>query len=83
MTDFEVMDKMAGESMDICMCPDVIDVNKGKKNGKVTFGVPVAVAEKILNSMTRDLTTRDDEVYYVAMYVVNKKQFDKIKKDNP
>jgi hypothetical protein len=78
MTDFEIMDKMAEQSMDITMCPDIVSCDKNKKGGTVKFGLPSPAFEKVINS----LANVGREEYYVAMYIINKKQFDKIKAES-
>lgn len=78
LTDFEVFDKMATDGADISMCPDVISADKVRKGGKITFGVPLDIFEKVMGSMSATVTGKGEQ-YYTIMYVVNKKQFDKLK----
>jgi hypothetical protein len=35
----------------VILCPDIIDVNSGKKNGTVRVGVPTEVAQELINGM--------------------------------
>lgn len=74
LTDFQIMDKMASENMDISMCPDLISADKAKQGGKLTFGVPSEAFYKVINSMAGS-----GEKYYVVVYIINQKQFEQIK----
>lgn len=71
MNDLEKMSKMAKENMDISMTGTVLSADKVKQGGKITFGVDDVTFNKIINQMATGETT-----HYVAMYVINKKQFD-------
>jgi len=75
MTDFEVMDIMASENKDIRMNGNVIEAKKAKGGGRITFGVDENTFNLIINQMVLGKTT----THYVAIYVVNKQQFDEIK----
>lgn len=77
MTDFEVMDKMAAADMDITTCGDITESKVAKGGGKVTIGVPEKIHHIIANQLVFGQTT-----HYVALYIVNKEQFDKIKNGN-
>lgn len=75
MNDFEVMSKMSQDGLDIMMCPDIITETKtAKGGGKVTVGVPAEVHHLIANQLFSGNAT-----HYVALYIVNKEQFDAIK----
>jgi hypothetical protein len=78
MTDFEIMQEMGGKNMDIRMTGTVIGAQQVKAGGHITFGVDSATFQIIINQMATGETT-----HYVAMYVVNKEQFDKIKQQKP
>lgn len=65
---------MASENMDIALCPDLISADKVKGGGKLTFGVPDQAFYKVINSMAGS-----GEKYYAVVYIINKKQFEKIK----
>jgi hypothetical protein len=76
MTDMQVIDKMASENMDVRMCGNcnLISADKNKHGGKITFQTDAETFQLIVNQMVTGNNT-----HYVAMYVINKKQFDKIK----
>lgn len=75
-TDFQVMQIMSQENKDICMCPDMIEAKTIKGGGKIVMGVPHEALMKVCGSI---LGTSSEE-YHVLLYIVNKKQFDEIKK---
>lgn len=77
MTDFEVMQKMSKDNMDISMLPDIVEIKKNKQGGLITVGSPPEIIDKILRG-----TFLKSDKYYIAVYVINKEQFDSIK-DNP
>lgn len=76
MTDMQVIDKMASEEMDVRMCgnSNLISAVKNKHGGKITFQTDAGTFQLIVNQMVTGNNT-----HYVAMYVINKEQFDKIK----
>jgi hypothetical protein len=74
MTDFEAMDKMAAADMDITACADITESKVARGGGKVTIGVPKEIHYIIANQLISGNTT-----HYVALYIINKEQFDKIK----
>lgn len=69
-SDFQVMQEMSDKNLDIRMSSALIIVQSVKQGGLITMGVD-------------DKTLRDvainTENYYIALYVVDKKQFDQIK----
>jgi len=74
MNDLEKMSEMAKKDMDISLSTNVISADKVKQGGKITFGVDHDSFNKIISQMATGNTT-----HYVAMYVINKKQFDELK----
>jgi len=71
MTDFEAMSRMASENMDIRMSPYFVSaklIDKGRA-GHVTMGVDAQVIHDLAFG----------ENHMVALYVINKEQFNKVK----
>ncbi len=73
MTDFEVMQKMSQDEMDIRMSTTIVKVDMVKAGGHVTFGVDRNTFNDLLHMAA------GKKHYLIAMYVVNKEQFDNIK----
>lgn len=73
-TDFDVMNEMSANNMDISMCGDIVQSQVAKGGGKVTVGVPEKIHHIIANQLFTGNTT-----HYVALYIVNKEQFDKLR----
>lgn len=73
-TDMQVIDEMASKNMDVKMSGNVLKADKRKYGGEITFGVDHETFGQIINQMATGKNT-----HYVAMYVINKEQFDKIK----
>lgn len=71
MSDFEKMLKMSNANQDIRMTGNVIAADKVKQGGKITFGVDESTFNDIIAQIATGQIT-----HYVAMYVINKKQFD-------
>jgi hypothetical protein len=78
MTDMQIIDKMASENMDVRMCgnDNLVNAQKCAGGGKITIGVPEDTFQIIINQMASGETT-----HYVALYVINKEQFLKIKNE--
>lgn len=77
-SDFEVFDIMSKQNMDIACCIDQISFDRVKnKGGKVTFGVPEPHFTNLINQAATGDTT-----HYAIVYIVNKEQFNKIKKED-
>jgi len=74
MTDFEKMGIMSKEGKDIRMTSNVLAADKVKKGGKITFGVDADTFNVIINQMATG-----ERTHYVAMYVINKEEFESIK----
>jgi hypothetical protein len=76
MTDMHVIDKMASENMDVRMCgnENLRNAQLCKGGGLITIGVPADTYDIIANQMANGNNT-----HYVALYVINKEQFLKIK----
>lgn len=76
-SDFLVMDEMSKNNMDIACALDVTNYQRQtKKNGgTVTFGVSSPHFDHLINQAASGQTT-----HYAILYIVNKEQFDKIKK---
>lgn len=75
MTDFQKMDIMANENQDIRMFPTLDSFSSTKKKSTVT----IQVNEETAQMLMRQIATGEPMTHYVALYVVNKKQFDAIK----
>lgn len=76
-SDFQVMDKMATKNMDIRMTGTIVKAQKVKAGGHVTFGVDADTLGVIMNQLATGENT-----HYIAMYVINKKQFQTIKSEH-
>lgn len=76
-TDFEVMSQMAGSNQDIRMSGNFVSVQKVKQGGQVVMGID----DKTLHDLLQSVVDGQDQKYYVALYVVNKQQFDQIKNE--
>lgn len=74
MTDFEVMQKMSQDNLDIRMTGTIVRADMVKAGGHITFGVDRNTFNDIAMQMAAG-----EKKYLVAMYVVNKEQFDLIK----
>lgn len=74
MNDLEKMSEMAKNGQDIRMTSNVLSADKIKLGGKVTFGVDADTFNVIIRQMATGDTT-----HYVAVYVINKDQFDALK----
>lgn len=74
MTDFEKMGIMAGKNQDIKMFPTLDGFNSGKKKSTVTIQVDHDTAQMLM----RQIATGQPMTHYVALYVINKEQFDKL-----
>jgi len=75
MNDFEIMNEMSSKGMDIRMTGNIITADKVKQGGKITVGVDESTFNLIINQMATNKTT-----HYVALYVVNKAQYEEVKK---
>lgn len=73
MNDLEKMNAMANGNMDIRMSGQILDVESNKKVSKITMQIDDSTAQSIM----RGLAT-DEQTHYVALYVINKEQFDKL-----
>jgi hypothetical protein len=73
-TDMQVIDEMASKNMDVKMTGNLLKADKRKHGGEITFGVDHETFNQIIAQMATGETT-----HYVAVYVINKEQFDKIK----
>ena len=71
MNDFEAMSKMAKEGKDIMCATTMVEAKKAKGGGHVTMGVPEHILIDIVLNPKK---------YLVVMYVVNREQFNEIKK---
>lgn len=78
MNDFQAMDAMSSESKDIRMNGNIVGVDRRKGGGLVTFSVD----EDTFDILSHQLAT-GNITHYAAIYVVNKAQFDKIKRRKP
>lgn len=74
MTDFEVMQKMSQDNLDIRMTGTIVRADMVKAGGHITFGVD----RNTFNDISHQMFTGEKK-YLVAVYVVNKEQFDNIK----
>lgn len=70
MNDFEVMSEMSKKNLDIRMSPSLVATQQVKAGGHITMGI---------DGKTLMDVTLNPEKYYVALYVVNKEQFDSIR----
>lgn len=77
-SDFEVMHKMSKDNMDIACAMELTNFNRvPKKNGgTVTVGVASPQFDHLINQAASGKTT-----HYAVLYIVNKEQFDKLKKE--
>jgi hypothetical protein len=73
-TDMQVIDEMASKNMDVKMTGNLLKADKRKYGGEISFGVDHETFGQIISQMATGKTT-----HYVAVYVINKEQFDKIK----
>ena len=73
MNDLEKMSLMAKNNQDIKMSGNILEIQKVKQGGKITLGIDPATAETLLNQYGTGVTT-----HYVALYIVNKNEFDKL-----
>lgn len=74
-SDFAVMQEMSQGNMDIACAVDILDYTRNKKGGRVTFGVASPQFDHLINQAASGKTT-----HYAIMYIVNKEQFDNLKK---
>lgn len=75
MSDFEVFQKMSEQDMDIACFIEQLNFQRDKRGGKVTFGVSSPHFDHLINQAATGIQT-----HYAIVYVVNKEQFDRIKK---
>lgn len=71
------MHEMSDKNMDIACALDLLNFERTPKRGggKVTIGVANPTFDHLINQAATGNTT-----HYAVLYVVNKEQFDKIKK---
>jgi hypothetical protein len=74
-SDFLVMDEMSKNNMDIACAVDQLNFQRNKMGGRVTFGVASPQFDHLINQAATGKTT-----HYAILYIVNKEQFDKLKK---
>lgn len=74
MNDFEKMSMMSRKNQDIRMTADIISADKIKQGGKITIGVDANTFNLIISQLFTGKAT-----HYVALYVINKEQFDALK----
>lgn len=74
MTDFEKMTIMANENQDIRMFPTLDSFSSTKKKSTITIQVDENTAQMLM----RQIATGEPMTHYVALYVINKEQFDKL-----
>lgn len=75
-TDFQVMHEMSVGNMDIALCPDFLEAKTASGGGKVIFGVPREVIDKLIMPVMRGAK----QTHYATLYIVNVEQFERIKK---
>lgn len=75
MTDFEKMDIMADKNQDIRMFPTLDSFSSTKKKSTITIQVNEETAQMLMRQIALGLPM----THYVALYVINKEQFDKLK----
>lgn len=76
MNDLEKMSVMAKNNQDIRMTSAVLSANKVKQGGHITVGVDHDTFQLIANQMFTG-----NKTHYVALYVINKEQFDALEKE--
>jgi hypothetical protein len=76
-SDFEVMSEMSEKNLDIACALDITNYQRQEKKGGglVTVGVASPQFDYLINQAASGKTT-----HYAILYIVNKEQFDKIKK---
>lgn len=76
-SDFLVMHEMSVNNMDIACAVDITDYQRvtKMKGGTVKIGVASPWFDHLINQAATNKTT-----HYAILYIVNKEQFDKIKK---
>ncbi len=73
-SDLIVLQQMAEGNMDISSSSTLISAEKVKQGGKITFGISEQALMNVMNNVTETPT------HYAVVYIINKKQFDKLKK---
>ncbi len=74
-SDFEVMSEMCKSNKDIKAAYEVIEMKSNKKGGKITFGIDNESYSRLSKGFGLGNPT-----HYTVCYVINKEQFDKLKK---
>lgn len=77
-SDFEVMQIMSKNNMDIACTGEQVSFNRVPKRGggEVTFGIGSPQFDHLINQAANGKKT-----HYAIVYIINKEQFDKIKND--
>lgn len=76
-TDFEVLHQMMKENKSIKVTTELTEIKMVKKGGKMTFGIDAETYHDISKSYALGKGT-----HYVVAYIIDKKEFDKIKDQN-
>lgn len=74
-SDILVMSKMAKDNMDISASPEILNLQRNKKGGKVTVGVANPQFDYLINQAATGIIT-----HYHLLFIINKKQFDQLRK---
>jgi len=71
LTDFEVLDIMAQQNMDIRLSPNLVEVKIVKQGGLVVMGTDPKTAQDLVSNTNG---------FKVALYIIDATQFEEIKK---
>lgn len=74
-SDLLVMQEMCDQNLDIACALDLMNFQRSKRGGLVTVGVASPQFDHLINQAATGTTT-----HYAILYIINKEQFDKIKK---